>query len=392
MLGIGLVASLSPPSLAAFPGGNGYIGFQSGSPVGITVSSADGSQLLPVGNGAFPNWSPDGTKIVFQDGNDIWTMNADGSGRRNLTNDGSNAIDSEPAWSPDGDRIVFISTRDDFFNTERDVYLMNADGTHIKHYTFSNNDEYEPTWAPDGRHILWMDRGKVASNLLEVDLINGFETYITKTAGVDERGPSYSPDGKQVVFVTTIENQSYIIRMRLDGSGSITLAGPSDYIGAPSWSPDGGKIVYADRFATVEGDVVVMDAADGANKHAIIESRTNLYQLDWQPVCTITGTDHSDTLTGTSGNDVICARGGNDIVHSGGGNDVILGGAGNDTLVGGSGADVLGGGRGDDVLKGGTGRDTVSGVDSVKANDLLNGGDGVDYCPADRGDSKHHCP
>jgi Tol biopolymer transport system component len=134
LLGIGLVFSLLPPPLptfAAFPGGNGYIVFQSRYPLGITVSSDDGSSQLGLGNGEYPNLSPNGKRIVFEDVSDIWVMNADGSGRHRLTNDGSTASDSEPAWSPDGARIVFVGTRADFFNTKRDVFVMNADGPHV---------------------------------------------------------------------------------------------------------------------------------------------------------------------------------------------------------------------------------------------------------------------
>jgi TolB protein len=60
-------------------------------------------------------WSPDGRKIA--------ALNADGSGRRNVTR--NPAHDADPAWSPDGRRIVFISDRDGTY----EVYVMNADGS-----------------------------------------------------------------------------------------------------------------------------------------------------------------------------------------------------------------------------------------------------------------------
>jgi TolB protein len=76
-----------------------------------------------------PDWSPDGTQIVFEAKRDernwdIWVMNADGSAPRNLTaNEPSD--DGNPAWSPDGERIAFSSNRGGDF----DIYVMNADGS-----------------------------------------------------------------------------------------------------------------------------------------------------------------------------------------------------------------------------------------------------------------------
>ena len=71
----------------------------------VYVMNADGSGVtrLTTTGGVFePAWSPDGTKIVFENERDgeIYVMNADGSGARNLTN--SPATDGRPAWRPRG--------------------------------------------------------------------------------------------------------------------------------------------------------------------------------------------------------------------------------------------------------------------------------------------------
>lgn len=81
---------------------------------------------------AYPNWSPDGSKITFmsdmlEDNNEIYVMNADGSGINRLTFNQWN--DLAPVWSPDGSQVLFESMRE---SGKHDVFLMNADGSNVQ--------------------------------------------------------------------------------------------------------------------------------------------------------------------------------------------------------------------------------------------------------------------
>ena len=96
-------------------------------------------------------WSPDGTKIVFSgtltgqsqtSNEDIYLMNADGSGRTRLTNDSGQ--DGGPSWSPDGTKIAFSSSRDG----DVEIYVMNADGTGLTRLTNSDGPDSSPSWSP----------------------------------------------------------------------------------------------------------------------------------------------------------------------------------------------------------------------------------------------------
>jgi TolB protein len=91
-------------------------------------------------NGASPAWSPDGRKIAFDRGRGIFVMNADGSGQRRLTQFGRQAL-----WSPDGRMIAFRSWGAD--NVE--IFVMNADGSGLQNLTRTPKaDEVGFAWSP----------------------------------------------------------------------------------------------------------------------------------------------------------------------------------------------------------------------------------------------------
>ncbi|MDX1748177.1 MAG: hypothetical protein R3324_19760, partial [Halobacteriales archaeon] len=120
----------------------------------IFLMDIDGSnvrQLTTTGRNRFPNWSPDGTKIVFwsQTGDDdIHVMDRDGTNVKNLTS-GSPAVDKLPMWSPDGSEIVFTSDRDG----NNEVFVMNVDGSNPVNLTNHRGSDGNPKWSPDGTRI-----------------------------------------------------------------------------------------------------------------------------------------------------------------------------------------------------------------------------------------------
>ena len=109
------------------------------------------------GNDLFPNFSPDGTRIVFSsnrralDGStdsEIYVMNADGSNLRPLTN--NSVTDESPAFSPDGRKMAFTSTRNGNTTGEtnnKEIWVMGADGSSPVRLTNNSVEDSDPDWG-----------------------------------------------------------------------------------------------------------------------------------------------------------------------------------------------------------------------------------------------------
>ena len=139
------------------------------------VSTSTATQLtMGVVDNFDPNWSPDGTKIVYESDKDIYLINADGTGAQLLTNLGNNG---SPVWSPDGLRIAFESDRDG----SKDIWIMDSDGSSPEQITSNDADDENPTWSPDGTWLAFAS---------DKDAPGDFSIYVR---WLGTRGGAYPP-------------------------------------------------------------------------------------------------------------------------------------------------------------------------------------------------------
>lgn len=185
-------------------------------------------------------------KIAFhsqRDGNrEIYIMNSDGTCQNRLTNDP--AEDMEPSVSSDGTKIVFQSNRRSGGVGEFDIFIMNIDGTGQVNLTGDGLFNIQPSISPDGTKIVFTSSREGAQNIFIMNVDGTGLTNLTPMA-VSNVDPSFSPDGSKIVFRSARDGNEDLYVMNADGTGVTRLTNTPDVLEEqPSFSPDGLKIVF----------------------------------------------------------------------------------------------------------------------------------------------------
>jgi TolB protein len=191
-----------------------------------------------------PAWSPDRTQIAFSaraaGNSEIFVVNADGTGLRNLTN--NPLLDSSPVFSPDGTHIVFA--RDTYGQAQ--LFQMDLQGNGQHRLTGKPGYEMSPAFSPDGRHLAFAgDRQAHGLDIFLLDVNRPDDETVLAARPSPDTAPVFSPDGKRVAFIATSDGNPEIYLMNADGTGLFRVTHTMDEEGAVSFSNDGRQILFS---------------------------------------------------------------------------------------------------------------------------------------------------
>jgi TolB protein len=188
------------------------------------------------GTNSSPAWSPDGSKIAFMASlagyPEVYVANADGTHLHRITF--AAGVSTSPAWNPKtGNQIVFISDRDRTLA----LYMANSDGTNVQKIELPDMEYVaDPAWSPNGQLLAFSWRRPAGNyDIYVMDIVSHQLLQLTRDEARNER-PSWAPDGRHIVFESTRTGTRQIWSMMADGSQprELTFEGQNE---SPNWSP-----------------------------------------------------------------------------------------------------------------------------------------------------------
>jgi Tol biopolymer transport system component len=261
---IGSVASATVAETATpFPGKNGGIAYMNvgeGSSAIWVMSSTGAHQRMLIDRGAHsPVWSPGGNKIIFIRDEQLYVINADGTGRKNLTQE-PRFTHSSPVWSPDGRQIAFVRSLKGDDSWRSAIFTVTLNGSREKNISgWSKIEGYRaPSWSPDGSRLVYeqFDKGSNSARLLVKNIKTDRVREVTKLSDVTtSSNVSWSPNGKKILYNDS-DGQVYTIWP--DGSHRTVISDGESY--GASWSADGKKIAFLEDF---DGENISISEEDG---------------------------------------------------------------------------------------------------------------------------------
>ncbi len=242
------------------------------------IMNADGTDATKVRD-SIETWSPDGKRVIFaRTGEDVgpFLANADGSNEVALP-----FLRSNFSWSADSKRLVYQMQIADK-NNDIFVYTLETG----KHVNVTNNPSFDadPSFSPDGKEILFASGrdGNAEIYIMQADGSN--VRRLTNNPAWDNH-PVFSPDGTQIAFPSDRDDEnSNVFIMNADGSGVRRLTDwpASETVEPGCWSPDGTKIAF---FSDREGndDIYVINAEAFQPKIVISDETCNLGYATYSP-------------------------------------------------------------------------------------------------------------
>ncbi len=301
----------------------------------IYTMAADGTDVqqvsfLPTGeswqfvNSYEPTWSPDGTQIAFtgyraeESWPDIYRASvgqtADTYAEQPVTDTTDFLSAAQPDWSPDGTAMLYTGYWDQWTT---DVWRINVDGTGAVNLTDPESEfdgtDVDPSWSADGTRVTWVSDGEQGHTGVDVYAMqaDGTGRVAATSDGIEKYEPEFSPDGTQILYqMNYYDPEIWVVDAPPPPGKSAGSAGDAHMVaagGSPSWQP-----VIGVPACTISGTAKA-DVLRGTSGPDVICGRGG-----------------NDRLKGLSGDDVLVGGPGRDVLRGGAGVDTLDGGRGKD--------------------------------------------------------------
>ena len=288
----------SPASLAFMPDGRTLVYSMQGSLWKQAIDSDTAVQLTASGGYDYqPDVSRDGTRVVFtrylNDAMELQLLDLNSGEVTPITSGG--AVNTEPRFSPDGTRIAWVSTTG---TGHFHVFVGTLNGTHleggqvwperrskvVRYYYSAYDHEISPSWSPDGKELMYVSNpesiygtGGIWRRSLERDAV----PHLVRSEETTWRArPDWSPDGKRVAWASYAGRNSHQIWLTTAAGNGDPLAltyGDAEATGA-RWSLDANRVAYLSN-DTGDEQIHVVDVPGSRSQTVSIRKRQYLHPM-----------------------------------------------------------------------------------------------------------------
>lgn len=244
-----------PPTPTPQPPAGNVVFIQGGHLLKIALK---GMEIVPLTSGKSTEWfpavSPLGDEVLYwsnaasgqeEEGvYNLWKIRIDGTGRTQLTSNETNAINhasqnllmnNAPAWSSDAKKIVY--------SLDGDIWMMGPDGFNPETVLLGYG-AFCPSFSPDGKTVLFVSRkGDPVFNLWTVNLNDRTVKKLTNYTDWNVGSPSFSPNGQKILYNLYKESVTQVYVCSADGSSPLNLTSDNKSL-MPRWAENGHKVVY----------------------------------------------------------------------------------------------------------------------------------------------------
>jgi TolB protein len=233
----------------------------------MKVDGSDVRQLTnePKWDSWWPRISPDRTRILFYrspkgvhdtdySATRLWMMNADGGDARELRPKGADGweLQGHAEWSPDGTQLVMFGGS----RANPQLFVTKADGTSPRRLTDRPGTNLDPSFSPDGKTVVFVGCAQAICFEKDYEIFSmpaaGGEAKRLTTNSLRDHDPYLSPDGSTIAWLQQSETGGAaavwnIQRMRADGTDQRPVTNDKNINSKPEWSAD-GTLIFFHRF------------------------------------------------------------------------------------------------------------------------------------------------